>query len=431
MIDETEHAVLHDAYHTVIQTAMFTSTVFMSLLALSQACPTYTEHDRTVHNNAIEAANIRRRDYARWHPSIGKNKRTVITNVHIFDGFEYHNQTTTVVIDGSVIGNDTTGAAEVIDGMGGTLMPGLIENHAHPQTLDALKNLSMFGVTTTMGASCHTADLCASLRKQPGLSDFYSPGWAAVVANSSHAQMLSAPPTQWINNTEECSNWVRGRLDTGSDYIKLIAETNGPTMTLDEHIAMTNASHNLGLKTWTHASTVNTYDTAIRSKTDFIQHSPADLLLNSTCMDQILSNKQFVTPTAVTYQFAEQVYHVNSTTGDRMRRVVPLNVKAMYDAGIPLLAGTDATGNFIEFGDSLHAELELMVEAGVPNLDALKAATSRAAFAYGMNDRGVVTTGKRADLLLVQGNPLVNISDTRKIQKVWFAGLELDRSQSQ
>lgn len=327
-----------------------------------------------------------------------------------------------------MIGNDATGAAEVIDGMGGTLMPGLIENHAHPQNLDALRNLSMYGVTTTMGASCHTSDLCASLRKQPGLSEFYSPGWAAVVANSSHAQMLSAPPAQLINNTEDCAGWVKGRLDTGSDYIKLVAETAGPTMSLQEHIAMINASHKLGLKTWTHASTLLAYDTAIQSKTDYIQHTPVDGLLNSNYTNRVLSNKQFSTPTAVTYQFAEQVLHVNSTVGDRMRKLVPLDVKAMYDAGIPLLAGTDATGQFVEFGISLHTELELMVEADIPNLDALKAATSRAADAYGMKDRGIVKIGKRADLLLVQGNPLVNISKTREIKRVWFAGIELDRS---
>lgn len=398
--------------------------LLIALLPLCESCPTYSHYDRVEDERAIAAANLRKREYK--HDV--KSRKIAIDNVYVFDGFQYHSEPTTIVIDGSVIGNDSCGAIH-IDGRGGTLMPGLFENHAHPEDINDLKNLTANGVTTTMCAACQTADLCESLRNQPGLTSFYSSGWTAVVPNSSHAQLARASPQQLITNVSMCPGWVQDRASSGSDYIKLIAETAGPTMSQEEHNTLVEAAHGIGLKTWTHASTLQAYDAAIRSKSDFIQHTPTDGPLNSSFIDMILANGQFSTPTATIYEFAEETLKVNAIIANRIRKMTLANIKAMYDAGIPLLAGTDASntaysGGVILFGSSLHLELELMVRAGVPNLEVLKAATSRPAEAYKLLDRGAISPGLRADLLLVNGNPLANISKTREIERVWIAGME-------
>jgi imidazolonepropionase-like amidohydrolase len=88
--------------------------------------------------------------------------------------------------------------------------------------------------------------------------------------------------------------------------------------------------------------------------------------------------------------------------------------KRMYDAGIPILAGTDATA-----GIMLHRELELEVEAGIPPAKALQIATLNAARLLKQeNDLGSIAPGKRADLLLVEGNPAEHISDIRRCRLV-------------
>jgi imidazolonepropionase-like amidohydrolase len=105
------------------------------------------------------------------------------------------------------------------------------------------------------------------------------------------------------------------------------------------------------------------------------------------------------------------------------------SVAAAYRAGVPVLAGTDANADAgspaaVSHGDSLHHELELLVNAGLSSLDALRAATSRPARYFGLGDRGAVEPGRRADLVLIGGDPLQDIRATRSIRRVWCGGTE-------
>ncbi|HWM91443.1 MAG TPA: amidohydrolase family protein, partial [Thermoanaerobaculia bacterium] len=99
------------------------------------------------------------------------------------------------------------------------------------------------------------------------------------------------------------------------------------------------------------------------------------------------------------------------------------NVRRLHEAGVPILAGTDQATH----GISIHRDLELLVQAGLEPIDALEGATSAAAKAFGLTDRGRIAKGLRADLVLVQGDPTVNIKATRAIQRVWKTGVEIDR----
>jgi imidazolonepropionase-like amidohydrolase len=73
----------------------------------------------------------------------------------------------------------------------------------------------------------------------------------------------------------------------------------------------------------------------------------------------------------------------------------------------------------------LHHELQLLVAAGLEPVEALRAATSIPARRFGLNDRGRIYSGARADLLLVDGDPTTNISDTLSIRAVWRGGAQL------
>jgi imidazolonepropionase-like amidohydrolase len=96
--------------------------------------------------------------------------------------------------------------------------------------------------------------------------------------------------------------------------------------------------------------------------------------------------------------------------------------KRMYDAGIPILAGTDSIA-----GIMLHRELELEVEAGIPPAKALQIATLNAARLLKQDgDRGSIAKGKKADLLLVEGNPAEHISDIRRCRIVMKNGTIYD-----
>jgi Amidohydrolase family len=89
-------------------------------------------------------------------------------------------------------------------------------------------------------------------------------------------------------------------------------------------------------------------------------------------------------------------------------------VKMLYDAGVPLVAGTDATPGF-----SLHRELELYVEAGIPAREVLRIATLGAARVMKRDGQlGSIAPGKLADLILVEGDPTRRIADIRRVSLV-------------
>ncbi|MNI74006.1 dihydroorotase [compost metagenome] len=67
--------------------------------------------------------------------------------------------------------------------------------------------------------------------------------------------------------------------------------------------------------------------------------------------------------------------------------------------------------------------MQLLVKAGFTPIEALQSATAKPARCFGLNDRGRITEGSRADLILVDGNPATNISDTLSIKSVWLKGL--------
>jgi imidazolonepropionase-like amidohydrolase len=99
------------------------------------------------------------------------------------------------------------------------------------------------------------------------------------------------------------------------------------------------------------------------------------------------------------------------------------SVRALHEAGVPLLAGTD----YGVPAHSLHRELELFVAAGLTPGEALRAATAVPARVMGLDaDSGTVEVGKRADLLLVEGDPLADISAIRKGRWVVADGVMYD-----
>ena len=103
---------------------------------------------------------------------------------------------------------------------------------------------------------------------------------------------------------------------------------------------------------------------------------------------------------------------------------------AMRRAGVEFLAGTDTAAPYVFPGSSLHEELELFVQAGFTPAEALASATVNPALYLGMEDKlGAVETGKLADLVLLDGDPLEDIRNTRKIFAVMLNGRLLDRRQ--
>jgi imidazolonepropionase-like amidohydrolase len=138
-----------------------------------------------------------------------------------------------------------------------------------------------------------------------------------------------------------------------------------------------------------------------------------------------------VTPPWVFGPLTDVVIHGKGTsyaTNTAEERLIPLrNAKRMFDAGILLIAGTDTPSPGLFFGEGLHRELELLVEAGLTPLQAISTATRNAAALMRADDWGTLEPGRRADVLIVDGDPATRIGDTRNIAVLLQRGRIVDR----
>jgi len=263
----------------------------------------------------------------------------------------------------------------------------------------------------------------------PGLTDIRSAGTPAVAPGSLHSRIPVTGQRGLIAGPDQAERFVADRIDEGSDYIKIIVGNPGPShdqATLD---ALTAAAREHSKLTVAHASSYEAVELAQRARVNVLTHVPLDKALDETAAATAVADGRILIPTLA---MMEGVVAQSAPPGADYAAARE-SVAVMYRAGVPILAGTDANAApgvpaAISHGSSLHHELELLVGAGLTTVDALRAATSRPARYFGLADRGVIEPGRRADLVLIDGDPLQDITATRSIRRVWCGGAEVKPS---
>ncbi|EZG45147.1 amidohydrolase [Gregarina niphandrodes] len=160
---------------------------------------------------------------------------------------------------------------------------------------------------------------------------------------------------------------------------------------------------------------------------DIITHAPLDGVMSDDEVRQMVENKRISVPTLIMLESVCQMKGIDQERPGFDFANALKTVTVLHHAGVPVLAGTDANnvpGRGIPHGTSLHQELEFLVSCGLSTKEALQSATSLPAHYFGLKDRGVIKPGYRADLVLIDGNPIDDIKATRSIKKVWVAGQE-------
>ncbi len=355
----------------------------------------------------------------------------VVRKTTVFDGTRLHRGQDVLVENGVIaavghrlsVPRDTT----LVDGAGRTLLPGLIDTHVHVLKPDDLRTALAFGVTTELDMFTSHA-LAASIKAEQAAgggtdqADLRSAG-TLVTAPGGHGTEYGEPiPT--LATGQEAQAFVDARIAEGSDYIKAVSDDGSafgfsrPTLDRTTLCAVVAAAHVRRKLAIVHIAMQRDFRVAIECGADAISHVPAGGL-EPALARLAASRRASVTPTLGVVSLNER------TPGEAQRAVHNL-----LSAGVAILAGTDAPNPPSEHGSSLHHELELLVRAGMTPLQALAAATSAPARAFGLADRGRVVVGLRADLVLVDGDPATDIRTTRRIVAVWKRGVMLERAAS-
>ncbi|MEU7143964.1 amidohydrolase family protein [Nocardia sp. NPDC046473] len=385
---------------------------------------------------------------------------TTIVNAKVFDGTMSQDWSSVRFADGQITECAATSAArtgdEVIDAAGATVLPGLIDTHVH-LVPGALAQSLTFGVTTVLDMFSKP-DLVAGAKEQADshldVADVRSSGVGAT-APGGHPSLMYAPfPT--LTAPQEAEQFVTERIAEGSDYLKIFSGTGGLWPALDSETikALVTAAHARGLVVVAHVSSTAGVAEVVTAGVDVVAHVPVDAELDNALVERIAAAGIVVGPTLATVENALGEQGGAAVLGDprlaealgdawsrrlasgasglRGGKMPPYSraeatVRRLVDAGVAVLAGTDAPNPGTVFGASLHRELELLVRCGISPAQALTAATTEPARVFGLADRGRIAPGQRADLLLVSGDPLTDITATRNIERIWRAGTPCDR----
>jgi len=392
----------------------------------------------------------------------------VVRDARVFDGERVLEHVNVVVSAGRIssIGKNAFQAGlPVIDGAGRTVLPGFIDAHGHVPNATGLRDAMRFGVTTVLDMLTdikvvHAQKSQRMSMDRTDLADLYSAGSPITSPKGLGTQFGLSFPT--LTGPDEARAFVKARIADGSDYIKILYEPGAPlftTISRETLAAVVAAAHAEGVMAIAHVSSIVGARDAVRSGIDGLAHGFSDTLLDESLAKEMVARRVFVIPTlsilaafeaksigpalaadplVVPYLTAAQKKGLVSPGPGPQHPMAPYlvrfkidvaseNVRRMKAAGVRMLAGTDAP-NLGSFGVSLHGELELLTRAGLTPAEAIHASTQAPAQSFGLSDRGRIEAGRRADLVLVDGNPLEDVRLTRAIVRVFKNGYELSRS---
>ena len=384
----------------------------------------------------------------------------VIDHVRVFDG-EQVLEDRRVEIEGETIRaigdvGEVPAGAEVVDGAGKTLLPGLIDAHVHVFDESHLRQALVFGVTTELDMLNLPSifELRSAAAEDPTLAELRSTG-SGITAKDGHGTQFM-PNLDALEPDGDAAELVARRVDEGADFIKIIYDDlramnlEWPTLSRTQLDAAVAAAHEHDKPAVVHVSDARAARESAEAGADGLVHIWMDERAPEVT-ELVAERDLFVVPTlSVLTGHCDDPLGEALAADERLASYLapgdaenlsspqqfppPLGCDELIaiagdlaDAGVTLLAGTDAPNTGTAHGVSMHGELALLVEAGLSPIEALRAATSAPAEAFGLDDRGRIAKGMRADLLLVEGDPTEDIDATRRIAGVWQAGVGLDR----
>ncbi|HKH99805.1 MAG TPA: amidohydrolase family protein [Candidatus Sulfotelmatobacter sp.] len=352
--------------------------------------------------------------------------------------------------------------AHVVDAHGLTILPGLWDMHAHFEQVEWGPIYLAAGVTTVRDCGNEFEFITAvrdAIAQRRGL------GPRLLIAGIVDGTGKLTIGVERVDTPEQAREWTDRYHAAGFQQMKIYSSVK-----LEEVKAVADEAHRLGMTVTGHVPEGLTAYQVIEAGQDQINHigyiadimhaplpegtsrldrakALADLDLDSpealkalaflkdhhTVVDPTIALFEFFTATTakppasfepgvakIAPELAEQLTDVGppserSEIGEKVFQKELAIVGALHRAGIPVVAGTDQTVP----GHSLHREIELYVQAGFTPMEAIQAATIVPARAMGLDkETGTVEKGKRADLILIKGNPLEDIHNTRNVEYV-------------
>jgi imidazolonepropionase-like amidohydrolase len=329
---------------------------------------------------------------------------------------------------------------------GKTVMPTIVDTHTHlSQTremlVDDLRRRAYFGVGAAMSLGQDTTDAPFQVRAQtlPGHARFFTAGRGITAPEPGRT---TAP--YWVTTVEEARKAVQENAAKKVDIIKFwVDDRLGAVKKLPPELyrAAIDEAHKNGLRVIAHIYTLEDAKATLRAGLDAFAHGVRDkdldeefmalvkqhpaLVLGPNMPDRgVVANIDWLRPSLAAADFETlQKANTNRPDAQAFWGIQARNLAKMNAAGVRIVVGTDGNTPY-----AAHVEMADMVAAGMTPMQVITAATSNGAQFLRMTDAGSIAANNSADFVVLDANPVDDITNTRKISAVYLRGAVVDRS---
>ena len=329
---------------------------------------------------------------------------------------------------------------------GKTVMPAIVDTHTHLSTtrqalVDDLRRRAYYGVSAAMSLGLDEGDLPYQVRAEPipGAARFFTAGRGITAPEPGRSQV-----PYWITSPAEGRKAVEELAARKVDIVKIwVDDRNGmyKKLTPELYTAVIDEAHKHGLRVTAHIFTLDDAKGLLRAGIDAFAHGIRDRDIDNEVVALFRQRPNFVVVpnlpdrgvvTDMSWLSesvpAEELRKLQEAATDRPAVQATFGIQArnlakLSAAGVRIALGTD--GN-TPYGP--HMEMADMVAAGMTPAQVIVAATRNSAEFLRMTEAGTIAIGKAADFLVLNANPLEDITNTRKIAAVYLGGAQLNRA---
>lgn len=382
----------------------------------------------------------------------------VLGPVQVFDGHTKRDVSYIEVRDGIIVKLHQH-APETdlpsVDGQQQWLMPGLIDAHVHAwgNALEAqlargvTTVVDMFGDPTYLQIYQQTRVVAESQRH----ADIWGAGYLVTAPGGHGTQYGLSVPV--MDAGDDADLVIQQRLEQGADFIKVVythadaVYAHAPSISLAQLQALVAAAKRHQVMIVAHIADHQSALEAVQAGVDGLVHSFFDQVVSDRLLQELVANEVFVIPTLLVYEgmlrqqvnaqylLQNETLELSAHVRQQLQSSFPVNlpesyyglaqqtVKRMYDAGVPILVGSDAPNPNTAHGWSMAMEMLLLAEAGVPIEAVLEGATVLPAKHFALGQRGRIAEGYRADFLLLNDDPRSDLTTLIQPQAIYKNGV--------